>query len=120
MTRHSLSDEQLIDELEKGREALLSGTLSRTLLAELRRQLRTISRNIYVLKWIPEQREDLYDILIDGVTVVHLEINRSEQQTEKMFQTWPVEAYIKARRELTKPERRKLDLAVRLAAGKGV
>jgi hypothetical protein len=118
MTRQSLSDEQMIDALRKGREQLLSGTSEQSLLSVLRRRLRSITRDIYILRWTPEQSEDLYDVLIDGKTVIHVEIARGASQREVVFQTWPVEEYLKGQKTLVKPERRKLELALRLASGR--
>jgi hypothetical protein len=115
VTRLSLSDKQMISELERGREQLLSEPSSRSLLSNLRRKLQSISRNIYVFHWIPEQTEDLYDVLVDGVTVVHIEIPRGERGKEVVFEKWGIQEYLSARKQLTKPDRRKLELALRLA-----
>ena len=113
MTHVSLSDQQMIKELKQGREQLLSGTSSRTLLHALRRRLQSITRDIYILSCIPEQSEDLYDVLVDGVIVVHVEIPRGRQSAEEAFQIWPVEEYV--RKKLERPKRRMLELALRLS-----
>ena len=116
MTRHSLSDQAIIQELQQGRRALLSDESSRSLLASLRRLLQSITPNLYILRWIPEQGEDLYDVLVDGKTVARIEISRTGGEVQNAFRTWTVEEYIHAQAEMTKSERRKLDLALKLAA----
>ncbi|WP_161829110.1 hypothetical protein [Steroidobacter agaridevorans] len=105
----------MIDELEKSREQLLSASSSEGLLRVLRRKLQSITPNVYVLRWIPEQGEDLYDVLVDGATVAHIEIPRRNPDQETVFETWPVEEYRRTRKILTTPERRKLQLALHLA-----
>jgi hypothetical protein len=113
--RQSLSDEQLMSELTEGRERLLSDTASQKLLSTLRRRLQSITQNIYILNWIPEQGEDLYDVLVDGVTVVHVEIPHTAQGSDEVFEQCSVEDYLKSKKSLTRPDRRRLELALRLA-----
>ncbi|MDH6258210.1 hypothetical protein [Bradyrhizobium sp. BR13661] len=103
----------MIDELETGREHLLSAPASRRLLSLLRHRLQSITRNLYVVHWIPEQAEDLYDILVDGTTVVQIELPRDPGSTEIVFEKSGVKEY--ARRRMSKPDRRKLELALELA-----
>jgi hypothetical protein len=115
----TLSDERMINELKKGRETLLADTSASALLSVLRRRLQSATGNMYVLDWIPEQFDDLYDVLVDGVSVVHIEISRGSA-TEDVFQMWPVEEYLgMVRKVLTKPARRKLELALQLAKAEG-
>jgi hypothetical protein len=115
MSEYTLTDKKIMDELEKGREQLLSGSSSQGLMRVLRRNLQSITPNVYVLRWIPEQGEDLYDVLVDGVTVAHVEISRRNPDQETVFEAWPVNEYQRNRKTLTKPERRKLELALQLA-----
>jgi hypothetical protein len=115
VTRRSLSDKQMMSELEGGREHLLSDPSSRSLLSSRRRKLQSVTRNVYVFRWIPEQTEDLYDILVDGTTVVHIEIPRATRGGEIVFERWGIQEYLNARKHLAKPVRRKLELALRLA-----
>jgi hypothetical protein len=113
MTRQSLTEKRMIDELERGREQLLSNPSSNKLLSSLRRKLQSITRNIYVVSWIPEQTEDLYDVLVDGTSVVHIEVRRDGRTDEVVFEKFGIEEYLN--RRLSKPDRRKLELALRLA-----
>ena len=112
ITRQSLTEKRMIDELEREREQLLSDP-SHKLLSSLRRKLQSISRNIYVVDWIPEQTEDLYDVLVDGRIVVHIEVPRDAGTDEIVFEKFGIEEYLN--RRLSKPDRRKLELALRLA-----
>lgn len=115
MTPRRRSEKQMIEELEAGREYLLSAPAARRLLSLLRRRLQAITRNVYVVRHIQEQTEDLYDILVDGITVVHIELPRDGDSTEIVFEKNGVKEYLEARRQMTKPNRRKLELALELA-----
>ena len=117
MIRQRLSDKQMMRELELGREHLLSAPALQRLLSFLRRRLQSITRNVYILSWTPEQAEDLYDILVDGTTVVHIEIPRDVSSSEGniVFEKRDVREYLSSQRRLTKPYRRKLELALQLA-----
>jgi hypothetical protein len=115
MVEYTLTDKKVIDELERAREQLLSGSSPKGLMRILRRRLQSITSNVYILRWIPEQGEDLYDVLVDGATVAHIEIPRHIPAQETVFESWPVEEYRRTRGTVTKPERRKLELALQLA-----
>lgn len=116
MNDRSLTDDQITQELQRGREALLSDKASRSLLSVLRLLLQSITPNLYILRWIPEQGEDLYDVLVDGQKVAHVEISRTGSEHHNAFRTWTVEEYIRTQPEMTKLERRRLELARELAA----
>jgi hypothetical protein len=113
--RQRLSDKQMMCELESGREQLLSAPGSQRLLSFLRRRLQSITRNVYIIRCIPEQTEDLYDILVDGTTVVHIEIPRDVSSDEIVFEKRDVNEYLSSQKRLTKPNRRRLELAFELA-----
>jgi hypothetical protein len=107
----------MMRELESGREHLLSAPASRRLMSFLRRRLESITRNIYIIRWIPEQAEDLYDILVDGTTVVHIEIPRDVGSGEGgiVFEKRDVGEYLSSQKHLTKTDRRRIELALQLA-----
>jgi hypothetical protein len=105
----------MICELEAGREHLLSAPTSQRLLSLLRSRLRSITRNIYIIRYIPEHAEELYDILVDGATVVRVEIPRDMSSNEIVFEKSNVKEYLASHRQLTKPHRRKFELALELA-----
>jgi hypothetical protein len=111
--RRRRSEKQMIGELEAGREHLLSAPEARRLLSVFRQRLLSITRNVYIVRHITEQYEDLYDILVDGTTVVQIELPRDASSTEIVFEKSSVKEY--ARRGMTKPHRRKLELALELA-----
>jgi hypothetical protein len=113
MAHRSGRDMRSIDTLKKQREWLLSDPTSRKLLTALRRALQSITRNIFIVHYIPEQYEDIYDILVDGTTVVRIEIPRHGHDGDVVFEKWPIYEYLKKSR--TKPSRSKLRLAIELA-----
>jgi hypothetical protein len=113
MKTNRISEQQLIDQLERGRDHLASATAeSRALVEVIHRNLATTTTNLYVLSHIPEQGEDLYEILVDGTSVVKIEIPRGED-TETSFEETTVEAYAAPGRSRT--ARRKLETALQLA-----
>lgn len=87
------------------------------MLTVLRQLLQSITPNLYILKWIPEQGEDLYDVLVDGTTVARVEIPRAGAGGQKICRSSTVEQYIREQPGMTKLERRKLEVAMNLAAG---
>jgi hypothetical protein len=113
VTQQRLSDKQMVRESELGREQLLSEPASQRLL--LRHRLQSITRNLYIVRLILEQTEDLYDVLVDGAIVVHIEIPRDPSGGEILFEKRDVREYVNSHRHLTKPDRRRLELALKLA-----
>lgn len=114
MTPRTMTEQALIDELERGRAKLLAEESDQGLLQTIRRRLLTITNNLYILRWIPEQGEDLYDVLVDGTSVAHVEIPRGGNR-ETVFELSPLEAYQRPAANLTKTDRRKLEAAIQLA-----
>ena len=114
MTPRTMTEQALVDDLEKGRERLLTEETAQGLLKAIRRRLQTITSNLYILRWIPEQGEDLYDVLVDGTSVAHVEIPRGGDR-ETVVELSPVEAFRQRAATFTKPERRKLEIAMQLA-----
>ncbi len=98
-----------------GRKRLLSEPTSQKLLSVLRRQLQSISRNVHIVRHIPEQTEDLYDILVDGMTAVHVELPRDLNGGEVTVEKMDIQTYLKTRKLSTKPNRRRLEIALELA-----
>jgi hypothetical protein len=116
VTPRTMTEQALIDELQSGRARLLADESAGGLLHAIRRRLLTITNNLYILRWIPEQGEDLYDVLVDGTSVAHVEIPRGGNR-ETVFELSPVEAYQRRAASLTKTDRRKLQVAMQLARG---
>lgn len=114
MAQQTLAEQALIAELEGERARLLADESARGLLQVIRRRLRTTTNNLYLVRCIPEQRENLYDVLVDGASVAHIEIRRGEVQ-ETVFELSSVEAYQRRAMSLTKTDRRKLEVALQLA-----
>jgi len=78
--------------------------------------MQSITLNVYVVRWVVEQGEDLYDVLVDGKTVVHVQIPRASNNEQISFQTWPVADHLRIRKDLPRPDRRRFELALKLAA----
>ena len=115
MIRRRLSELRLIDTLQAGHESVLSDASPRSLLTVIRRKLLTITRNLYVIRHIPEQYEDLYDILIDGAIVAHIEIPREPHYDEIVIETCSLHQYLKCHRNIGKSVRRRIEMALQLA-----
>jgi hypothetical protein len=111
MTITRISEQRLVDELERGRAHLLADARGQVLVEIVRRKLQTSTSNLFIVRWTPEQAEDLYDVLVDGASIVHLEIPRGEDH-ETVCEVSSVEAY--GKQTLTKPDRRKLEAALKL------
>jgi hypothetical protein len=69
--------EALLIELERSRVQLMAEWSSNGMLGLIDERLKVRSEDMYVLHWIPEQGEDIYDILVDGKSVLRVEISRS-------------------------------------------
>jgi hypothetical protein len=108
----------MVGELETGRERLLSEPSLQNLLLNLRRNLQSITRNLYIFDSIPEQTEDLYRVLVDGTTVVHIQIPHDALSGELVFEKWSVKEYLNTRKRLKGLHRRKFEMALRLAEGR--
>jgi hypothetical protein len=109
-----MAEQALVDELEGGRRRLLTEDSEKELLKAIRQQMETITTNLYVVRWIPEQGEDLYDVLVDGTSVAHVEIPRGGAG-EAVCQLLSLDDYRRRAASFTKQERRKFDLALQLA-----
>ena len=50
--------------------------------------------NAYVLRWIPEQLEDIYVVLIDGSFLVNVEIDKYEKFKPPIFERIELKEYL--------------------------
>jgi hypothetical protein len=114
LTKLTLTDERMLNQLTGGREALLSDASSRPLLSALYAGLQRSTRNLFIISWTPEQVEDLYDVLVDGRTIGRIEVSRDAERRVVAFDQWPVDQYMRKQR-LDKLTRRKLLMALELA-----
>jgi hypothetical protein len=108
MNRELLSNKKIAEQLQRERETLLSDESSRALLAALRQLLQSITPNLYILRWIPEQSEDLYDVLVDGTSIASIEIPRAGCGGQRTCRTYTIQEYIHDQPSMTKLERRKI------------
>lgn len=110
----TMFDDKAIGELEAGRRWLLSPS-GHPLLQIARRRVQSITSNVFIVQSIPEQTEDIYDLLFDGAIVVRVEVPRTSPSSGSVVEVWSLGAYQRDPRRLTRPQRRKLEIALRLA-----
>lgn len=104
-------EQQLEERLEESRARLLAGDGPPRLLAALRDRLPDLSDNLYIVGHIPEQREDLYDVLIDAETVMRVEIPRGRPPGPVIVEEVPFSQFQTG----SARSRQGFDAAVRLA-----
>ena len=73
------------------------------------------SKNCYVLKWIPEQLEDLYTVLVGGSYIVDVEIDKYDISNTPIVQRTELKLYLQG---LTKMSQIRLAVAQDLACSK--
>ncbi len=105
----------LEQQLEESRIRLLSGNASPALLETLRTVFPDLSDNVYIVHHLPEQDEDIYDVLVDATTVVHAEVPRTGVSRRLVIEEMPLERYREIHSPLSKLDRRRLDTIIRLA-----
>jgi hypothetical protein len=116
MKKLSRTDKETIGELRAGREHLLSDPSRRELLSTIRRGLNTISRNMYVVFYIPEQCEEIYEVLVGGATIASVELPRKSVGGSVVFESWALNDYLNRKKgRLSKLSRRRLNFAIQLA-----
>jgi hypothetical protein len=116
MKKLSRADKEMIGELRAARERLLSDPSRRELLSAIRKVLNTISRNMYVVFYIPEQYEEIYEVLVDGTTIASVELPRKSVSGSIVFESWALDDYLNRKKgRLSKLARRRLNFAIELA-----
>jgi hypothetical protein len=108
------AQKELEQQLEKSRILLLSGEPP-GLLSALQNQFRDLSNNLYIISSIPEQCEEIFDVLVDGTTVVHVEIPRPGISQPLLLEPMSLQQYRRLHSTLSKLGRRRLEAAVKLA-----
>ena len=109
------AQEALDQQLEESRVRLLSGNGPPALLTTLRSVFPDLSDNVYIIHHLPEQGEDIYDVLVDATTVVHVEVPRRGVSQRVVIEEMPLERYREIHSPLSKLNRRRLDAIIRLA-----
>ncbi len=87
----------------------------RNLLIAIEKYVNKRTENLYILSWVPEQGEDIYDVLVDGVIIVRAEIPRAGIAGREAYSTSTVKEYISYRINMSKRDRRQLEIALALA-----
>jgi hypothetical protein len=119
-TALSLRDQSTLDRLRAGRNGLLEDDAERGALKVLRRRMQTNTRNVYILHYLVDEGEILCDILVDGTTVVHMEIPLANEQAEIVFEPMTLATFRKQNSKVSRIDRHRLELALELAQTEGV
>jgi hypothetical protein len=77
----SRSEQQMRDELVRSNHSLQNGTHGQALVAALESANVNLAR-AYVLDWIPEQAEDIYDVLVSRDDVLIVEVSRESNEVQ--------------------------------------
>lgn len=105
----------LDEELLQSREQLLNGKNHVELLLALRTNFPSMTDNVFIVGWIPEQGEDIFTVLVDGNKVVKAEISRiNPAENPIIFDVVTVKEYLKLNPVISKFIRRKLNAAMQL------
>ena len=107
--------EALDKQLEESRVRFLAGNGPPALLTTLRSVFPDLSDNVYIIDHLPEQGEDIYDVLVDATTVVHVEMPRTGVSQRVVIEEMPLERYREIHSSLSKMDRRRLDAILLLA-----
>lgn len=91
----------------------------RSPLKVLRRRLQTITRNVYSLYYLRDEGEVFCDILVDGATVVHMEIPPEDEEGEIVFRSMTLAEYRRWKGKMSRLQLRRLELALELARNEG-
>jgi hypothetical protein len=70
---------------------------------------------MYIVDYIPEQYEEIYEVLVDGKTVVSVELSRKIVDAPAVLESWSLDDYMKRKGRLSKLARRRLNFAMELA-----
>lgn len=73
------------------------------------------TENVYLLDWIPDQRECFYSVLIEGVYLLSTEIDRCEFSAALAVERSEIEGYLKG---LSRSRQVQLSVAMHLAQTK--
>ncbi len=107
-TKLNQMDQELAARLSERSSALLASDCS--LCTLLRAEEPNIQR-AFVLHWIPEQGEEIFTVLVNSKTILIVEIPRDAEDTSgPTIERLSVASY--ARRQLGKPDRRELNVAL--------
>ena len=107
----TMTEKSYRDELLSSQELLTSDVKGLRLMNALRVSYPEMS-SAFILKHIPDQAEDFYDIMIDGKSIVSLEVDRLNTDAELIVAELDFNSY---RSDLSKTNRIKFMVAIDLA-----
>jgi hypothetical protein len=107
---------QIKEELLRSMASLFSDEVKIPLLMALRESFPDLN-TAFILDWIPEQGEDIYDVFVDCENIAIVDISRitDENKASPLISIFSIDEYRKQRR-ISKLLRRKLSCAVELMA----
>ena len=109
------AEEALDRQLEESRVRLLSGKRASSAADNASERVPDLSDNVYIVDHLPEQGEDIYDVLVDATTVVHVEVPRPGVSQRVVIEEMSLERYREIHSSPSKLDRRRLDAILRLA-----
>jgi hypothetical protein len=115
MSVNSIVEHRIVTELEMGRNALLNNESLSSLLSVIQNMIQLSTTNLYIIRWIPSQGEDIYDVLIDGTTVACVEIPRLESLDKVIFNKYTLKEYLQKKTKMKARERQTIHVARDLA-----
>jgi hypothetical protein len=116
MKKLSRTDKEMIGSLRAGRAHLLFDPSRQELLSTIQKELNTISSNMYIVDHVPEQLEEIYEVLVDGTTIASVELPRKSVGGSIVFKSCTLDDYLKRTKgRLSKLHRRRLNFAIELA-----
>lgn len=106
------SEQELEDVVRSDRRWFSESDLGLRISALVRKHISS-ARALYLLKWIPEQGEEIVDVLVDAHTIVRVEIPRSRDGEESVRVVSTAGEY--AKRRMSRNARRSFERVRRVA-----
>jgi len=104
-------EQDIREQLIKSKQSLFKGKEKRRLLEVIRNSYPEMN-TAYIVNWIPEQGEDIYNILINDNIIAEIELDRYNTEIEPIVETKTISQYLQG---LSKQSKIKLAVALDLA-----
>ncbi len=111
--RNKQQDEAMQQELALASEGLVRGDRNPKLAAALRERFPSLT-HAHVIYWIPEQGEEIFLVLVDGHTMVTVEVNREPDGGMGIVEICSLAEYRRQHPRLARGERDRLHAALEL------
>ena len=107
----SKTEQEIRDQLIISKQVLFNGQERRRLLELLKNKYPKM-RTAYIVHWIPEQGEDIYDVLVDDNIIAKIELDRHNDKVEPIVESKSILQYVQG---LSKLNQIKIAIALDLA-----